>query len=96
MTVLGMFGLVLENVVLLRYLGATCVLLFGFPDAPFSQPRNIVSGHVISAFIGPSLLSKNCGDGTYLAATISNSISIPGMTSSLIKLSIEAGLARPK
>jgi len=57
MTVLGMFGLVLENAVLLGSLGATCVLLFGFPDAPFSQPRNILLGHVISSFIGLSLVS---------------------------------------
>ena len=57
MTVLGMFGLALENAVLLGSLGATCVLLFGFPDAPFSQPRNILLGHVISSFIGLSLVS---------------------------------------
>jgi len=56
-TVLGMFGLALENAVLLGSLGATCVLLFGFPDAPFSQPRNIILGHVISSFIGLGLVS---------------------------------------
>ena len=33
---------------------------------------------------------------SYFAATISNSINMPGITSSLIKLSIEAGLASPK
>jgi CBS-domain-containing membrane protein len=55
--VLGGFGLLLENAVLLGSLGATCVLLFGFPDAPFSQPRNILLGHVISSFIGLSLVS---------------------------------------
>lgn len=32
--------------------GATCVLVFGFPDVPFSQPRNIVAGHVLSSLIG--------------------------------------------
>ena len=32
--------------------GASCVLVFGFPDAPFSQPRNVVLGHVISSLIG--------------------------------------------
>ena len=56
-TVLGVFGLVLENPLLLGSLGATCVLLFGFPDAPFSQPRNILLGHLISSFIGLSLVS---------------------------------------
>ncbi|WP_421865689.1 HPP family protein [Motiliproteus sp.] len=32
--------------------GASCVLVFGFPDAPFSQPRNIVVGHFLSSLIG--------------------------------------------
>ena len=33
-------------------LGASCVLVFGYPDVPFSQPRNIVLGHTLSTFIG--------------------------------------------
>ncbi|MDQ8022262.1 MAG: HPP family protein [Moraxellaceae bacterium] len=32
--------------------GASAVLIFGFPDVPFSQPRNIVAGHVLSTLIG--------------------------------------------
>jgi CBS-domain-containing membrane protein len=32
--------------------GATCVLVFGYPDVPFSQPRNVVVGHVLSTAIG--------------------------------------------
>lgn len=32
--------------------GATCVLVFGYPDVPFSQPRNVVAGHVISSLVG--------------------------------------------
>ncbi|CCK74983.1 HPP family protein [Oleispira antarctica RB-8] len=32
--------------------GASCVLVFGFPDAPFSQPRNVVAGHFLSSLIG--------------------------------------------
>lgn len=32
--------------------GATCVLAFGYPDVPFSQPRNIVFGHFLSSLIG--------------------------------------------
>lgn len=32
--------------------GATCVLVFGFPDVPFSQPRNVVAGHVLSSAAG--------------------------------------------
>ena len=32
--------------------GASCVLLFGFPDSPFSQPRNVIGGHVLASLIG--------------------------------------------
>jgi len=32
--------------------GASAVLLFAAPRAPFSQPRNLIGGHVISAIVG--------------------------------------------
>ncbi len=32
--------------------GASCVLIFGFPDVPFSQPRNVIVGHVLSSLLG--------------------------------------------
>ncbi|GAA5896012.1 hypothetical protein JCM5296_003168 [Sporobolomyces johnsonii] len=33
-------------------LGATAVLLYALPEAPLSQPRNVVGGHMISALTG--------------------------------------------
>ncbi|NLF66964.1 MAG: HPP family protein [Chloroflexi bacterium] len=32
--------------------GASCVLLYAAPAAPFSQPRNLVGGHIIAALVG--------------------------------------------
>ncbi|TAE32192.1 MAG: HPP family protein [Candidatus Kapaibacterium sp.] len=32
--------------------GASCLLVFGFPDAPFAQPRNVVAGHFTGSCIG--------------------------------------------
>lgn len=32
--------------------GATCVLVFGFPESPFSQPRNVIFGHLLSSLCG--------------------------------------------
>ena len=32
--------------------GASAVLLYGAPKAPFSQPRNLVGGHLVSAAVG--------------------------------------------
>lgn len=42
---------------ILGSLGASCVMLFGFPDLPFSQPRNVLGGHIITAVIGLTCLS---------------------------------------
>jgi CBS-domain-containing membrane protein len=41
-----------NSVLILGSFGASCVLLFGFPDSPFSQPRNVVGGHFLSALSG--------------------------------------------
>jgi CBS-domain-containing membrane protein len=41
---------------LLGSLGASCVFLFGLPEAPFSQPRNVIAGHFLSSFIGLAFL----------------------------------------
>jgi CBS-domain-containing membrane protein len=39
-------------VLLLGSFGASCVLIFGYPDVPFSQPRNVIAGHLISSLVG--------------------------------------------
>ena len=37
--------------------GASCVLVFGFPDVPFAQPRNVIVGHFLSSLIGLAFLT---------------------------------------
>jgi len=37
--------------------GASAVLLYGAPTAPFSQPRNLIGGHLISATIGVTIFN---------------------------------------
>jgi CBS-domain-containing membrane protein len=41
-----------STVLVLGSFGASCVLIFGFPDVPFSQPRNVIGGHFLSSLIG--------------------------------------------
>ena len=48
----GLLTKSLEQPLVLGSFGATCVLAFGFPDSPFSQPRNIVLGHFLSSLCG--------------------------------------------
>lgn len=40
---------------LMASLGASCVLVFGAWNAPFSQPLNVIGGHVISGVIAATL-----------------------------------------
>jgi CBS-domain-containing membrane protein len=46
-----------STALLLGSFGASCVLVFGYPDVPFSQPRNVVFGHVLSSLVGLICLS---------------------------------------
>tara|TARA_B100001248_G_scaffold256358_1_gene237296 strand:+ start:2314 stop:2820 length:507 start_codon:yes stop_codon:yes gene_type:complete len=41
-----------DYTLLLGSFGATSVLVFGFPKAPFSQPKNVMGGNLISSVIG--------------------------------------------
>ncbi|MCB6185399.1 HPP family protein [Leeia sp. TBRC 13508] len=36
--------------------GASCVLVFGYPESPFSRARQVIGGHVIGAFSGLLIL----------------------------------------
>lgn len=52
----------LSVAMILGSFGATCVLVFGYPDVPFSQPRNVIAGHAISSFVG--LVALNSSEPT--------------------------------
>lgn len=39
-------------VLIMAPFGATAVLVFGVSDSPLAQPKNVILGHLISAFIG--------------------------------------------
>ncbi|HEX5392610.1 MAG TPA: HPP family protein [Rhodocyclaceae bacterium] len=41
-----------QTALVLGSFGASCVLVFGFPDLPFSQPRNVALGHILSSLTG--------------------------------------------
>lgn len=44
-----------DAVMLIGSFGASAVLLYGVPNAPLSQPRNLLGGHFISALVGVSV-----------------------------------------
>lgn len=50
--VIALLAQSLHVALVLGSFGASCVLVFGYPDVPFSQPRNVIAGHVLSTVIG--------------------------------------------
>ena len=40
------------GIFLIASFGSTMVLLYGYPESPFAQPKNIILGHFLTAFIG--------------------------------------------
>jgi len=42
-------------VLIVAPLGASCVLLFGYPRSPLAQPRNVVLGNALGGLVGIAL-----------------------------------------
>ena len=40
------------GVFLLASFGSSMVLLYGYPDSPFAQPKNVFFGHIITSIVG--------------------------------------------
>ena len=64
-----------DVVYLIGSFGASSVLVCGIIESPFSQPRNLVGGHLISAFIGVTV-HQLFPDITFIAAPLAVSLSI--------------------
>jgi len=64
-----------DVVYLIGSFGASSVLIYGIIQSPFSQPRNLVGGHLISAFIGVTV-NKLVPDIVWISAPLAVSLSI--------------------
>ena len=40
------------GIFLIASFGSTMVLLYGYPESPFAQPKNIFFGHLLTALVG--------------------------------------------
>ena len=58
--------------------GASAVLVYGAPQVPFSQPRNLIGGHCLSALIGVTVFLL-LGDQSILACPLAVALSIFAM-----------------
>eukprot|EP01050_Picozoa_sp_SAG11_P007401 SAG11_NODE_616_length_8192_cov_9.386136_3_plen_181_part_00 len=79
-----------EMSMVLGSFGASAVLVFGFPAAPFSQPRAVLGGHLLCATVGVSThfvvaqLLGNALSAPMLAAPLGVALA----TSSMIMLGV--------
>ena len=64
-----------ENVFLIASFGASSVLIYGAISSPLSQPRNLIGGHLLSAFIGVTI-HKFLPDIVWITAPLAVSLSI--------------------
>ncbi|RZJ74796.1 MAG: HPP family protein [Flavobacterium sp.] len=64
-----------DLVFLIGSFGASCVLVYGVIQSPLAQPRNLIGGHVISAFIGVTI-QQLLPDILWLSAPLAVSLSI--------------------
>ncbi len=44
------------GIFLIASFGSSMVLLFGYPESPFAQPKNIFFGHLLTSFVGITFL----------------------------------------
>lgn len=70
----------LSVVLVLGSFGATCVLVFGFPDSPLSQPRNVVFGHLFSSLTGLCFLELFGPSWWALALAVGTAIALMLLT----------------
>lgn len=75
-TIIGYLTKNYNNLLVMGSFGASCVLLFGFPKSPFSQPRNVIFGHFISSLTGLSFLHFVGNDYISMALALSTAIAL--------------------
>jgi len=68
----------LGNIVLIMApFGATAVLVFGVPQSPLAQPRNVIFGHLITAFVG--VFFTQCIGVSTLTLALATGIAVSAM-----------------
>lgn len=77
---LAMLGDSTASIWLMAPFGASCVLAFGLWDAPLSQPRNIVGGHLVSSAVGLALLHAFGQAGWVVALGVALAIALMHLT----------------
>ncbi|MGQ8336296.1 HPP family protein [Sunxiuqinia sp. A32] len=69
-----------DKVFLIGSFGASAVLIYGATNSPLAQPRNLIGGHLLSAFVGVSIYKLLADyEMLWLNAALAVSLSIVAM-----------------
>jgi CBS-domain-containing membrane protein len=66
-----------EIALLMAPFGATTVLVFGIPESPLAQPKNVILGHLLTAFVGVFFVQFL--DVSSLTLALATGIAVSGM-----------------
>jgi CBS-domain-containing membrane protein len=75
--ILGYLSEISTFIMLVAPFGASCVLMFGMPSSPVSQPVNVVAGRVLAATIG--LILHFLLPASFVAEGLSVGLAVSGM-----------------
>ncbi|CAK7003427.1 MAG: hypothetical protein DELT_00127 [Desulfovibrio sp.] len=67
-----------NKLLLMGTFGASAMLLFGAPQVPFAQPRNVIGGHVVSALVGIAVV-EILGDVSHITPALAVAGAIAAM-----------------
>ena len=78
--VIGMLSSATAVPWLMAPFGATAVLVFGLPDSPLAQPRNVVLGHLLTSLVGLVFLTVLGPSWWSVALAVSTAIAVMQLT----------------
>jgi len=73
-------GNIVDWTLIMAPFGASTVLVFGLPKSPLAQPKNVILGHLITAFIGVFFVQFIGVSEVYLAIATGLGVSIMLLT----------------
>jgi CBS-domain-containing membrane protein len=63
--------------------GATSVLIFGIPDSPLAQPRNVIGGNLVAALVSLTILHLFGSEPWAMGMAVATAIGIMQLTATL-------------
>ncbi|WP_373754367.1 HPP family protein [Neisseria weixii] len=70
----------LHQTLILGSFGASCLLVFAYPQSPFAQPRNVIGGHFIATLTGLIFLTTLGSSPWTMALAVGTAIALMLLT----------------